>query len=274
MVPMRKLRTTAPTTTQFRKLKFKLGLALSGGGTRGFAHIGVLKAFEEERIKFDCVAGTSIGSMMGAMYCAGISIESMIELSKSVKRQEILNKPWAIGSDSANIARVANQLLNDKTFEELSTPFTAVAVDITDGQEVLLTSGNVARAVSASCAVPALFTPVVIDDMVLVDGGLLNNMPADICRLMGAEIVIGVDLNHNRGKGTTSRKLKDTLIATWNITTKSTMYKGHHNSDIVIEPELGQYKNTSLDHVDEMIAEGYRVAMEAMPEIKELLQIK
>ena len=260
------------TEDAYHKLKFKLGLALSGGGTRGLAHIGVLKAFEEEHIKFDCVAGTSAGSLIGAMYCAGVSCEEMIEVSKQVKQKELVSR-LVLHSDSANIANVANRLLKDKTFKDLSIPFAAVAVDISDGQEVVLNKGSVAKAVSASCAVPALFKPVEIDDMVLVDGGLLNNMPADVCREMGAEIVIAVDLNHNRGSGTKSRKLKDTLIATWNITTKSTMYKGIHNSDLVIEPELGEYKNTSLKHIDEMVAEGYRAAKEKMAEIKELLQI-
>lgn len=257
-----------------RPFKFKVGLALSGGGTRGFAHIGVIQAFREENIKFDCVAGTSAGSLMGAMYCADIACEQMIEEAKLVTRKEIINKFWAIGSDSGNIANIANRLLQDKTFEDLSIPFTAVAVDISDGQEVHLNSGNVAEAVSASCAVPALFKPVFKDGMTLVDGGLLNNMPADVCRSMGAEIVIGVDLNHHRGSGTSSQKIKDIIIATWTITTKSSMYKGIHNSDIIIEPELLEYSNMSLENIDEMVAEGYRAAKEKMPEIKQLLQIK
>lgn len=257
----------------YRKLNCKLGLALSGGGTRGFAHIGVLKAFEEERIKFDCVAGTSVGSLIGAMYCAGVACEQMVDTAKQVKQRELVRKVW-INSDSGNIAKVAARLLEDKTFKQLSTPFSCVAVDISDGQEVVLNSGVVAKAVSASCAVPALFKPVELDGMVLVDGGLLNNMPADVCRTMGADVVIGVDLNHTRGGGAKSRKIKDTLIATWNITTKSTMYKGIHNSDVVIEPELAEYKNTSLKHIDEMVEEGYRATKEKMAEIKELLQIK
>ena len=161
----------------------------------------------------------------------------------------------------------------DKTFDELSVPFAAVAVDIQNGNEVILNSGNVAKAVSASCAVPALFKPVEIDGQLLVDGGLLNNMPADICRNMGAEKVIGVDLNHTR-QGARSGKLTDILIATWNITTKSTMYKGQQNSDIIIEPELKDFKRTSLDNIDEMVMEGYRAAKEKMPEIKKLLGIK
>lgn len=270
---MRKLFNFHKTENPTRKLKFKLGLALSGGGTRGFAHIGVLRAFEEERIKFDCVTGTSVGSLIGAMYCANISIDQMIEESKRVNRREIVSRFW-LNSDSANIAKVADRLLLDKTFEELSTPFAAVAVDIVDGQEVVLSSGNVSKAISASCAVPALFKPVEIDGMTLVDGGLLNNMPADVCRTMGAEIVIGVDLNHRRGEGTSSRKLTNTLVACWNIVSKSTMYKGLHNSDVVIEPELKEFARTSLEYIDEMVEEGYRAAREKMAEIKELLGIK
>ena len=257
----------------YQKLKFKLGLALSGGGTRGFAHIGVLRAFEEEHIRFDYVAGTSAGSLIGSMYCAGVTCEQMIEASKQVKQRDIVGRLF-INSDSNNIAKVANRLLADKTFKDLSIPFAAVAVDISDGQEVILTKGSVAKAVSASCAVPVVFKPVELDGMVLVDGGLLNNMPADVCRRMGAEVVIGVDLNCHRGSGTKSRKLKDTALATWSIVTKSSMYKGNHNSDLVIEPELLEYKNTSLKHIDEMVEEGYRAAKEKMAEIKELLQIK
>lgn len=258
----------------YYKLKYRLGLALSGGGTRGLAHIGVLRAFQENRIKFDYVAGTSAGSLVGAMYAAGIPWEQMLEEARSVRRKDIVNAKLFLGSESANVAKVADKLLLGKNFNELNLPFCAVAVDISSGNEIVLNSGSVARAVSASCAVPALFKPVELDGMLLVDGGLLNNMPADVCRRMGAEMVIGVDLNHNRGSGAKSRRLRDTLVATWNITTKSTMYKGFMNSDLVIEPELSEYKNTSLDNIDAMVEEGYRATIERMPEIKELLQIR
>lgn len=255
------------------KLKFKLGLALSGGGTRGFAHIGVFKAFNEAHIGFDCVAGTSVGSLIGSLYSAGVSTDIMVREAKLITRKELVGRLW-INSDSANIAKLANRLLVDKTFDELDVPFRAVAVDIMTGNEVVLSSGNVARAVSASCAVPALFKPVEMDGMVLVDGGLLNNMPADVCRQMGADVVIGVDLNHHRGEGARSKHLTDILFATWDITTKSTMYKGLQNSDLVIEPELKEYSRASLDNIDEMVAEGYRATMEKMTEIKKILKIK
>lgn len=255
----------------FVKSRYKLGLALSGGGTRGFAHLGVLKAFAEHRIRFDYVTGTSAGSLAGAIYCADLNLDEVIAQARTVTRRELVNKRFAIGSDSANIQNLADRFLQGVTFDKLRTPFACVAVDILSGSEVILDEGNVSQAVAASCAVPALFTPVSRDGMLLVDGGLLNNMPADVCRRMGADIVIGVDLNHTRGQGAKSPRIWDTLIATWNITTKSTMYKGQMNSDLVLEPELKVYKNTTLDNIDERIEEGYKAAISKMDEIKQLI---
>ena len=256
----------------FVKSRYRLGLALSGGGTRGIAHLGVLKAFAEQKVRFDCIAGTSVGSLVGAVYCAGVDLEEIIAEAKILNRKELVNKRFAIGSNSGNIERLADKFLQGKTFADLQIPFACVAVDIISGSEVVLNSGNVSQAVSASCAVPALFTPVEYEDMLLVDGGLLNNMPADVCRQMGADVVVGVDLNHNRGnKGARPRNVFDTLAATWNITTKSTMYKGQINSDIVIEPELTEHKNTSLKNIDERIQAGYDATLKILDELKNIL---
>lgn len=258
----------------YKKVPFYTGLALSGGGTKGIAHIGVFRAFEEEKIRFDCVAGTSAGSIFGCLYAAGISWQDMLAETKKIQRKDILNGMFALGSESINIGKAVQRVLGQKDIRDLPTPFAAVAVDIVSGDEITIAMGDVATAVSASSAVPVLFRPVRVGNYVLVDGGLLNNMPADVCRSMGADIVVGVDLNHARGKGTTSTNVINTVHAVWNITTKGTMYKGYHNSDVVVKPELGMYKNTSLEFIDEMVEEGYRAAMQAMPEIKEALLIK
>lgn len=256
------------------RLNYKLGLALSGGGTRGIAHIGAFKAFEEAGIKFSCVAGTSAGSIFGALYCKQIPWQEMLAEVKKVTVKDIIDKRFILGSSSQNIADVATRLLGETTFAQLPVHFSAVAVDISRGEEVVLDSGNVATAVAASSAVPALFTPVRMDDMVLVDGGLLNNMPADVCRRMGADVVVSVDLNHTRGSGTASTRLPEILMATWSITTKSTVYKGELNSDVIVTPNLSAYKNTRLDFIDEMFEEGYRATVEKLPEITNLLKTK
>ncbi len=265
-----------PKKNQSRQSKpyHKLGLALSGGGTRGVAHIGVLKAFQENGIEFDCVAGTSAGSILGALYCAGLNPDEMLQAAKALTKKDLLNKRLVFGSDPHNIEQAASNVLGDVTFDDLAVPFAAVAVDIRTGTEVVLDQGGVCSAVAASSAVPMLYKPFIMDDMALVDGGLLNNMPADVCRKMGAEIVVSVDLNHNRGHGTSSNKIADTIVAVWTITTKSTMYKGQLNRDVIITPELSEYKNTKLLHIDEMVQEGYNAALAKLDEIKQLLQTK
>lgn len=254
--------------------RHKLGLALSGGGTKGVAHIGVFRALQEADIPVFCVAGTSAGSIVGAMFCAGLSWEDMAKEAQKLGRKDILDKRWIIGSNSQNIASAIRRVLGNTTFDQLSLPFAAVAVDLQSGEEVVLRQGEVATAVAASSSVPILFKPTVLDGNVLVDGGLLNNMPADVCRQMGADIVLGVDLNYARGKGTASTKMLDTALATWNITTKNAMLKGQLNSDIIITPELSAYKNTRLDNVSDMIQEGYIAALEKIPQISELLNTK
>ncbi len=259
---------------QKNEIRYKVGLALSGGGTRGIAHIGAFKAFEEAGLKFSCVAGTSAGSIFGALYSKGVAWQDMLSEAKKLNRKDFLDKRFILGSDSLNIANVATRFLDGVTFEQLPIPFAAVAVDISRGEEVVLDSGDVATAVAASSAVPALFTPVRRDGMVLVDGGLLNNMPADVCRTMGADVVISVDLNHTRGSGTSSPRLPDVLMATWSITTKSTVYKGELNSDVIITPQLSAYKNTRLENIDEMFEEGYRATVEKLPSIFEILNTK
>ncbi|MEG2014247.1 MAG: patatin-like phospholipase family protein [Clostridia bacterium] len=257
------------------RLKQKIGLALSGGGARGFAHIGAIKAFCEAGIEFDYVSGTSAGSIIGAGYCAGLSAHQMQEFAYTLTEKEIRNSSILfIPSKSSNIEQVVSRLLPVKDFSEMKIPFCAVAVDLITGEEVHLTSGLVAKAVSASCAVPLVFTPVKIDEYTLIDGGVLNTIPADTLRTMGAEFVVSVDINHTRGEGTQSLKLIDTLQATWRIIMKSTAFKGTLNTDVLIEPELQKFSSLKLASIDDMIDEGYRATKEKIPEILELIGVK
>lgn len=252
--------------------KYKLGLALSGGGARGFAHIGAFKAFAEHNINFDYVAGTSVGSIMGACYCAGYSYQQIADFAHTVYDRDIINsKLLKINNRASNIANVLSRLIGDITFQQLPIPLCVVAVDLISGNEVVLNSGNVAKACSASSAVPAIFTSVKIDNYNLVDGGLLNNIPSDVVRSMGAEYVVAIDLNHSRGEGTDSDKFWNKMGAVWRILMKATAFKGAMNSDIIIEPELRIFSNSTIANVDEMIEEGYRSTLNAIQEIKFML---
>ena len=258
----------------FKKHKQKIGLALSGGGARGFAHLGAMMAFADNGIAFDCVAGTSVGSLFGAAYALGLDLGKVKECCYTVKDKDLVTKLFKVGSPSHNIERLADKLFDGAKFGQTQIPFACVAVDLVSGSEVVLDSGSLAKACSASCAVPMVFTPVEMDGMVLVDGGVANNIPADVCRQLGADIVIAVDLNHTRSEGTSSTKLLDRMGAVWRVMSSATAYKGQHNSDLVITPELRIFKSTTIADVDRMINEGYRATVAQMDEIKELLNVK
>ena len=257
-----------------QKCKYKVGLALSGGGARGFAHLGAMMAFADNDISFDCVAGTSVGSLFGAAYALGLDLEQVKEFCHTVKDKDLVTKWLKVGSPSHNIERVADKLFDGAEFSATQIPFACVAVDLASGSEVILSSGSLAKACSASCAVPLVFTPVEMDGMVLVDGGVANNIPADVCRQLGAEVVIAVDLNHTRSQGTSSSKTIDRMGAVWRVMSSATSYKGQHNSDLVITPELRIFKSTTIADIDRMINEGYRATVEKLDEIKYLLNIK
>jgi NTE family protein len=180
-----------------------LGIALGSGSARGWAHIGVLRALTEAGIAPDFVAGCSMGAMVGAAFAAG-RIEQL--------------EAWALSLDWRRVVGLADvglrgglikgdRLLNlyqgqfvQCPFSELSVPFAAVATDIATGQEVWLRDGKVSDAVRASCTVPGLFSPVLRDGRYLIDGSVVNPIPVSLCRAMGAEIVIAVDLGTHRAR--------------------------------------------------------------------------
>ncbi len=255
----------------FRKKPKKLGLALGGGGAKGIAHIGAFRAFAEHDIHFDYVAGTSVGSIMGALYCAGVSWQKLAEVAHTIKQSDLIdNRILKVGNSSNNIAELIRSIIGDVSFDMLPTPLCAVAVDLITGNEVILDKGEVAIACSASSAVPAIFTSVAIDDMNLVDGGLVNNIPADVVRRMGADNVVSIDLSHDRGQGTKSHKMLDQLGAVWRIVMKSNASVGIMQSDILIQPELRTFSSMALDNVDKLIQEGYRSTLQLIPAIKAL----
>ncbi len=253
----------------------KLGLAFSGGGTRGVAYIGVIKAFREAGLHFDYVAGTSVGSLMGAVYCADLSNEEMEQRARALKPKDILTSKIAfVPNKTEKLESVVREVLGGRTFQDLKLPFTAVAVDIITGTEVHIDSGDLAKAISGSCAVPGIFNPVDFGDYRLFDGGIQNNIPADVVRDMGADIVLAVDINPTRGYGTTSTKYLELMKAALRILMKSNSVKGYVHSDYVLKIDLSQYDQRKLDNVDEMINIGYEVTKQEMPNILKVLGMR
>ena len=243
--------------------KVRLGVAFGGGGLRGIGHIGVIKAFEELGIKPDFIAGTSVGSIIGSLYAAGLSSEQMAAELKKLRVKDIKNSRliWR-PSDSENIETLLKKIFNkDLMFSELQTPLTVVATDIRRGTEVEITGGSVAKASSGSCAVPGIFSPVEYEDMHLVDGGLKNNVPADVVRNMGANIVFAIDVNRGRGQGIESMKILDVLKASLGMVMQANVQKRLEYADVVIMPELEKYSSSKLGDIDEMIKAGYDAVM-------------
>ena len=149
-----------------------------------------------------------------------------------------------------------------------------MAVDIKSTKEVCLAKGNLTKAVLGSCAVPGVFQPIIYDDMILCDGGLQNTIPADMPRYFGCDYVISVDVNKSRTYGTESTKMLDVLSCSIRILMKSNAVRGYVNSDLVIAPETKRFKSTRTDGMEEMIEEGYKATIDAMPKIMEIFSKK
>jgi len=183
-----------------KKKGLKIGLALGGGSARGLAHVGVILALEAYNIPIDIIAGTSIGSVVGSLYAAGASIDQLEEAALSMKKSKTLSLTDLVLPHSGlisgeRIEEMLNDLfLEDKTFADLKIPFAAVATEIESGAEVILNQGKLIDAVRASISIPGIFTPVKYGEYYLVDGGVVNPVPVDVVKMMGADIIIAVSL--------------------------------------------------------------------------------
>ena len=178
----------------------RVGLALGSGGARGWAHLGVLQALKERNIPVECVAGTSMGALIGA-FVAARREEVMRELAENLDWRQLRQFFWEISmsrsglTDGKRLLEETRRLLGVKEFRELDLPFRAVATDLDTGGEVVLSSGNLLQALRASLSIPGVFSPVQMGRRLLVDGGLVNPVPVNVARAMGAEIVIAVDVS-------------------------------------------------------------------------------
>ena len=252
-----------------------IGLCLGGGGTRGFAHLGALKAFEEYGINFNMVAGCSVGSLVGAFICSGQSFKKIYNFSKNIQVKDIKrNKIKFMPSTTDGLEEVVSNNIKFKTIESLPKKLFVISVDVKTGKQVVFEHGELSKAVAGSCAVPGVFYAVEYQDMTLIDGGVLNNIPADVLKKAGCDVIITVDVNSTRGGGTSSDKFYDIFLASISIMMKNNSKQGYVNSDIVIKPDMKRFKSTKLDGFEAMIEEGYNATIAQMPEILKLIKNK
>lgn len=259
----------------FKKKKRKIGLCLGGGGTRGFAHLGAIKAFEEYGIKFDVVAGTSVGSLVGALYCANLNFEKMYEISKTVQPKEIRKSKFGfMPSSTTGLQNLIKDNVAYENLQDLPIKLLVVAVDLKSGEEIDFETGEIASVVAGSCAVPAIFTPVQYKEYNLIDGGVMNNIPANVLKENGCDIVLTIDVNSTRGSGTESLRTVDSIMASFGIMMKNNSKSGYTYSDLIIKPDIKKYKSTKVEGADDMIQEGYNATMALMPQIIQLIKKK
>jgi len=194
--------------------KLRLGLALGAGSSRGWAHIGVIRALEERGIKPDLVCGTSIGALVGAAYAGGEldRLEKWVTGLAWTNVVRLMDLTWRGGLiRGTRLFTLFRTILEDRDISELPITYGAIATELHSGRELWLRQGKVLEAVRASCAMPGIFTPVIRDGVVLVDGGLVNPVPVSMCRALGAELVVAVDLSW--GKLGPYRRSKEREVA-------------------------------------------------------------
>lgn len=254
----------------------KVGLALSGGAARGFAHIGVLKVLVDNGIPIDMIAGASAGSIIGGAYAAGMSVDEMLDMSKAVGWRNML-RPSLSGRAIFSIEPMGNFLsarFPTTRFEELKTPFYAVSCDLQTGEQVVHEAeGDVISAIRASCAVPGLFLPVIEKSgRTLIDGGTVKPLPCDVLRERGADIVIAVDVI---ACGSTKRAVPRTAFG---ITVQAALMlirtacvSQHAFADIVIQPAIAHLRPDELGKRKEFIALGEEAAAARVDEIKAII---
>ena len=242
--------------------KHKLGLALGSGGARGMALLGALKALEEENIEFDVVAGTSIGSVVGALYAKGYTVGDMLRLKDSLGLSDPQNM-LLLYLGGTGLVGMMRRVTGGAYFDDLIKPFRAIATDLYTGEEVVMGMGEVATAIAASSAVPPAFRPVERDGRKLVDGAFTNSVPSDAVKNLGAESDTNQDLKRTLDELYPGNGVK--------LTVKSTQCYTY--SDYVLAPDLRGISGADIRRLDDMYETGYKAARDKMNEIEAALDI-
>ncbi len=252
-----------------------IGVALGGGFARGIAHIGVLKVLEEEGIPIRVVTGTSVGALIGAAYCSGLSIAELEEVARSCRFTTFAR--WTVSrygfASNDRMTVFLNRILKVKTFEELRIPLGVTATDFNTGQGVVFHSGSIVDPVRASCAYPGMFLPVNIRGRWLVDGMLSHPVPTRPLREMGADRVLGVHLKGQWTKGGAPRHLFDVIGQSFAIAQDMMSHVWRGAADLVVEPDVAGFAYDDFKRTGELIRSGEVAMREALPELRKWLEV-
>jgi NTE family protein len=251
-----------------------IGLALGGGFARGMAHIGVLKVLEEEGIPVRIVAGTSVGALIGAAYCSGLSLEELEKVAHSVRFTTFARwtvSRYGFASNDRMVSFLA-RTLKVKTFEELRIPLGVTATDFNTGEGVVFHSGSIIDPVRASCAYPGMFLPVNIDGRWLVDGMLSHPVPTRPLRAMGVDRVLAVHLKGQWSKDGAPRHLFDVIGQSFAIVQDQMSHVWRGAADVVVEPDVAGFAYDDFKRAGELIRSGEVAMRQALPEVRRWLE--
>ncbi len=253
-----------------------IGLALGGGFARGIAHVGVLKVFEEENIPISFVAGTSVGALIGAAYCSGVSIPELEEIAGRVRFRTFARWTLSRYGFASNMRMIGflNSVLKVKTFEELRIPLAVTATEFSSGAGAVFHSGPLADPVRASCAYPGMFLPVTIGGRTYVDGMLAHAVPTIPLREMGADHVLGVHLKGNWANGDGPRHLFDVIGQCFAIAQDMVSDRWKQAADVIVEPDVKIYKYDAFEHSAALMRAGEVATRAALPEIRKWLTVE
>jgi len=250
----------------------KIGLALAGGFARGIAHIGVLRVFRDAGIPVDCVAGTSVGALIGSGFCAGASLESMEEIGKQTSFADFgrWTPSWLGLATNQRLEKYVARITSATTFAELQIPLAISTTDINAGITVYYSSGPILPPLRASCAYPGLFVPIQYDGRTLVDGFLTSPVPIEGAMLLGADVVVAVYLES--GGIENPRTAVDVISRSFNIIQGHSEIAWRQQADVVIEPEVKSFAWDDFSKTPELVAAGEAAALAAVPQILALLR--
>ncbi|HDP94546.1 MAG TPA: patatin [Candidatus Aminicenantes bacterium] len=242
-----------------------IGLALGGGAVLGAAHVGVLRALDEMKIPIKCISGTSIGAFVGTLYAGGLSWKEIETIALDLKWLDISRiRPSRYGLlSNEKLGNIIKKQIGDLGFEDTKIPMAMMATDVATGEKVVLNSGKMAMAVMASTCIPGLFAPVEINGRLLVDGGVVENVPLSPLSDMEAEFVIGVDLNA-RSKRRRPENIVEVLLNTFDFLLMNATRLQTQKADLLIQPDLSEFSMVDTDQVAELIEVGYSESLKAL----------
>src|ERR1700758_447110 len=247
-----------------------IALALGGGFARGFAHLGVLQVLEQNRIPISHIAGTSVGSILGAAYASGASLARIIATCRTLRFRDIAR--WRVSrlglASNSRLGHLIERGFAARRFEALHIPLAVVATDLTSGEPVVFTQGNLVDAIRASCAFPGLFEPVEIGTRCLADGGLVAPVPTQAARSLGAQIVVGVSVGMQEGHRGTPTNIFQVVSRAVSAAQKHQLELWERHADLVLRPDVQFLAWDDFARADEAIEAGAAAALRALPRIE------